>query len=67
MKLNENQKNKIENELIHSKWSCDPFEWFPAVNYMLELLDYDDRLIYDEDYDFQRWGTKEDEIDDTLS
>ena len=55
MKLTNEQKNKIYKEVFESKWSCDSYEWLPAINFMLETLGYEDRIICNEDYEFLKW------------
>lgn len=55
MKLTKEQKNRIYNKNM----IVDDWEWVPCINHVLKILNYDDNLIHDENYETVKWcGTE---------
>lgn len=52
MKLTKEQKNQIYNKNM----IVDDWEWVPCINHVLRILNYDDNLIHDENYETVKWS-----------
>ena len=55
MKLTKEQKNQIYNKNM----IVDDWEWVPCINHVLRVLNYDDNLIHDENYETVKWSGTE--------
>ena len=55
MKLTKEQKNQIYNKNM----IVDDWEWVPCINHVLRILNYDDNLIHDENYETVKWSGTE--------
>ena len=55
MKLTKEQKNQIYNKNM----CVDDWEWIPCINHVLRILNYDDILVHDENYEVIKWGIEE--------
>ena len=53
--LTPEQKDKILHTL--NSGSYDPYEWIPTVNFILNVLGYDDKIEHD-DFDNPRWSNQ---------
>ena len=60
MKLTKEQKNQIYNKNM----TVDDWEWVPCINHVLRILNYDDNLIHDENYETVKWSGTEPLIKD---
>ena len=60
MKLTKEQKNQIYNKNM----IVDDWEWVPCINHVLRVLNYDDNLIHDENYETVKWSGTEPLIKD---
>lgn len=60
MKLTKEQKNRIYNK----NTIVDNWEWVPCINHVLRILNYDDNLIHDENYETVKWSGTEPLIKD---
>ena len=60
MKLTKEQKNQIYNKNM----IVDDWEWVPCINHVLRILNYDDNLIHDENYETVKWSGTEPLIKD---
>ena len=55
MKLTKKQKDQIYNKSM----AVDDCEWVPCINHVLKILNYDDLLEHDENYEWVKWtGTE---------
>lgn len=55
-KLTEDEKFGLMSRFTSNIWSYDPYEWIPCLNDTLEILDFEDRVIHDGDYDNPEWS-----------
>ena len=60
MKLTKEQKNQIYNKNM----TVNDWEWVPCINHVLRILNYDDNLIHDENYETVKWSGTEPLIKD---
>ena len=63
MKLTKEQKNQIYNKNM----VVDDWEWVPCINHVLRILNYDDNLIHDENYETVKWSGTEPLIEDEMT
>lgn len=55
MKLTKKQKDQIYNKSM----AVDDWEWVPCINHVLKILNYEDLLEHDENYEWVKWtGTE---------
>lgn len=60
MKLTKEQKDQIYNKSM----CVNDWEWIPCINHILRILNYDDFLEHDRDYEVVKWNDTEPLIKD---
>ena len=58
MRLSKHYREQIRDEL--NSRIVDPWEWCPAINYILEILGFDDEITFDSGTQIIHWGEDND-------